>query len=299
MDKYFKDYQEHKIPHTLGDFDKNGIPLFNPKSLKLKGEESYHPIVIAQFGLAHYNMWINDKKNSHKDNFLKCADWLLNNYTYEEKTDVAIYYYYFDLKNPPIKAPWYSGMAQGQVLSLFVRAYIVTKHQIYIDVGEKIMNSFRTTIDKKGCSSYLNGNLFIQEIASNPKLYILNGALYAIIGIMEFNEIIEGKIVDLDKFISGVEALLPKFDLGFWSKYSLGMRFNLSDVYYQEVHAQQLLFLGEKLENKLLLSYGNKFLHQFKNNAKWVKYIHFLSLNINRTFRVLGLGRHLYKFKEQ
>ncbi len=295
---YFKNYQKHKVPHTFGDFDADGIPLFSPKSLKLKGEPSYHPIVIAQYGLAHYNLWIEHGKIEQRDVFLKCAHWLLNNYTYYKEFDIAIYYYHFDLKNPPIKAPWFSGMAQGQILSLFVRAYDLTKDKEYINVGEKVVNSFINTIDNKGCGSHLDNHFFIQEIATNPKLYILNGALYAIIGLVEYREVSTIDSINFKAFIDGLENLLPRFDLGFWTKYSLGMRFNLADAYYQEVHAQQLIFLGEKLDNELLLNYGNKFQNQYKNNAKLIKYVHFLSLNINRAFRVVGLGRYLYKYKK-
>ena len=67
MNPYFKNYQNHKVPHTLGGFDQEGIPLFNPKSLKLEGEPSYHPIVIVQYGLANYNLWIEQGKNEYKD----------------------------------------------------------------------------------------------------------------------------------------------------------------------------------------------------------------------------------------
>ncbi|HBK72100.1 MAG TPA: hypothetical protein DDZ39_10690 [Flavobacteriaceae bacterium] len=296
MNSYFKKYQNHKIPHTLGSFDDKGIPLFNPESLKLKGKQSYHPIVIVQYALAHYNLWIENNNKNHKDTFLKCANWLVNNYTYHKEYDLAIYYYYFDLKNPPVKAPWYSGMAQGQILSLFVRAYYETGDNSYIIVSDKIVNSFKTNLDKNGCNSYLSGHIFIQEIAQNPKLYILNGALYAIIGLIEYSEISNKNNLEIDKFIKGIEGLLPKFDLGFWTKYSLGMRFNLSDVYYQQVHAEQLTYLGEKLDNYILLSYGNKFKNQLEKNSKWMKWIHFLSLTINRGFRFLGFGKFLYKF---
>jgi len=297
LNKYFKNYQHHKTPHTLGSFDENGIPLFNPVSLKLKGNQSYHPIVIVQYGLANYNLWVENNKDECREDFLNCARWLCENYTYNKEFDLAIYYYDFDLKNPAIKAPWYSGMAQGQVLSLFSRAYTETKDEKYINIGKKIVNSFNTTIERNGCASYLDNYLFIQEIASNPKLYILNGALYAIIGLVEFRDVSSFNTVKFDDFIRGLEGLLPRFDLGFWTKYSLGMRFNLSDAYYQKVHSQQLLFLGEKLDNLYLLEYGIRFKKQLENNSKWIKHIHFLSVNINRMFRLLGLKYFLYKQK--
>ncbi len=296
MRSYFKNYQDHKIPHTLGSFDDNGIPLFNPHSLKLEGSSSYHPIVIVQYALGHYNLWKENSNNEHKESFLKCAKWLVNNYTYDKDHDLAVYYYYFDLKNPPVKAPWYSGMAQGQILSLLVRAYYETNDDDYINVGKKIVNSFKTSIEQKGCNSYLDGYLFIQEIAHTPKLYILNGALYAIIGLIEFRDINGIDNLNIDKFIEGIEGLLPRFDLGFWTKYSLGMRFNLSDVYYQKVHAEQLIYLGNKLDNSVFLNYGNKFQKQLEKNSKWIKVIHFISLNINRAFRFFNIGKFLYKY---
>ena len=298
LEPYFKAYEKTKIPYKMGKLDQFGIPLFDPVKLNLEGSLSYHPIVITQYGLAHFNQYLNNNSSDNLDVALKCADWFVENGTIEPNKKFLIFPYHFDLKNPPIKAPWYSGMAQGQILSLLFRAYQRTKKSEYLITGNKLAKSFNYSIEENGCNSYLNGYLFIQEIAHKPALYILNGALYAIIGLWEWQSLETGKKSpqQFNQFVKGVEALLPSYDLGVWTKYSLGMRFNLADLYYQKLHAEQLLFLGERIKNPIFINYGEKFKNQYLRFKHLMRPILFISLQINRAFRVFGLGKLLYKF---
>ena len=54
---YFIDYETTKVPHTFGPFDDRGIPLFDLRRVRLDGQPVYHPIIIIQYALAHYNMY--------------------------------------------------------------------------------------------------------------------------------------------------------------------------------------------------------------------------------------------------
>ena len=285
-----------KSPTNLAQWMTTEFHCLNPQNLKLSGDLCYHPVTIAQYALANYNLWKKKKHVENYESFLRCSTWIKDNNTYYKDHDSAIFYYDFDLRYPPVKAPWYSGMAQGQILSLLVRGYHETRNKEFLEVGKKVSNPLRKTFDQLGCVSYLDGQPFIQEVASDPKLYILNGALYGIIGLVEFRDYLGERDSFLEEILEGLRILLPKFDLGFWSRYSLGMRFNLSDSHYQKVHHQQLTYLGTLVNDDMLLDFGNRFKVQLEKNQTWVRPVLTLSLTINRVLRFLGFSQALYKF---
>lgn len=292
---YFNCYETRKVPHTLGPFDKEGVPMFSPHKLKLKGSANYHPIVIIQYALANYNLWIREKENKYKDNFLKCAYWLVDNATSDLDRKTSIWYYNFDLLHPPIKAPWYSGMAQGQALSVIARAYEITQSPKFLRIGIKAMASFNYTLDDEGCVSKLDDNTkFIQELAYPPAIFILNGCIYGVIGLFDFIHVTNLDKTILEPYINGLKRLIPKYDMGVWSKYSLGMRFHLADDYYHDVHILQLNKMFEISGAIIFKKYAVKF-ETYKDNIKWMtKIIRFIYLNVNRALRKSNIKKFLY-----
>ena len=103
-----------------GYYDKNGIPMLNYRGhIGLQ----YNPIAIAQYGLGNYNLWCDTKDDSRYNKFIKSANWLVNNLE-QNVHNLWVWMHHFDFEYRDIlKAPWYSGLAQGQGISVLLRAY--------------------------------------------------------------------------------------------------------------------------------------------------------------------------------
>src|SRR5579884_662913 len=113
-----------------GPFDGVGIP-----QLDYRGQIGiqYNPIAIAQWGLGNYNRFMREGSLDARNRFLRASEWLCDRL---EKNSFGLYVWnhYFDWEyRQRLKAPWYSGLAQGQGISLLVRAQAETGDRKYLD----------------------------------------------------------------------------------------------------------------------------------------------------------------------
>lgn len=280
--KYMNAYEERKIPHTLGGFDMAGIPLFDHKHIGGVGH-SYHPIVIIQYGLGAYNLYLEGDEVL-KEECIKMANWLCTNFVSHPS---GFYYwpYQFDLKAHHILAPWYSGMAQGQSLSLLSRAHKLTGDSKYLEIANQVIPSLTQELSVGGCSTFEKKGKFIQELATEPPTYILNGALYAIIGLIEFDQNKGIYTALIKELLQVVDENIHQYDLGFWSRYSLGYRFNLADDYYHEIHIKQLTWLLDRYDLDQVAVVRDKFVDYQNKSGIVTKLKRKMALNFNRLIR--------------
>ena len=298
LSRYFVAYENTKIPYKYGPRDQNGIPQFDPKKMNLSGEISYHPIAITQYALGNWNLWVDTQASEALNECLKCAYYLAKNSEIHPKYDFVTWSYHFALRAPKVNPPWISGMAQGQILSLFQRAFDMTKDDLFLRIGQKVVQSFFIEVSEGGCVTMNGQGAFIQEVAAYPLLYILNGANYALIGLFEFySRFLPDQLNEIEPFVIAIEGRLEEFDTGYWSRYSLGMRFNLADRYYHQVHIDQLKYLGELMDRTRFKEYANRFQLYQKKYDRIIPIIKWWSLNTNRLLRIVQLDRILYKYR--
>ena len=123
ISQYYMPFQ-YKAEYN-GDYDDRGIPMLNYHGdIGLQ----YNPIAISQRGLGNYNLWLDSKNKQRYNNFIKSADWLVDNL---EKNNFGenVWTHKFNwVYKENLIDPWYSGLAQGQGMSVLVRAFIETNN---------------------------------------------------------------------------------------------------------------------------------------------------------------------------
>lgn len=224
-------------------YDSNGIPL---AQYKPPIGFQYNPITIAQFGLDQFNRFQKSASAENRDNILKAATWLAENYE-ENSTGGAVWFYHFDLDFYPIKAPWISAMAQGEAISLLLRAASLGNHQKFAEVAERAVIPFQFPIEAGGvCAQFANGALSLEEYPSYPPSHVLNGAIFALFGLYDFLQVrSDSKISEiLQTGIQGLSVNLPQYDTGFWSRYDLFPKKRLASPDYHKIHIQLLTSLA-------------------------------------------------------
>jgi heparosan-N-sulfate-glucuronate 5-epimerase len=225
-----------------GPYDAAGVPM-----LDYRGAigMQYNPIAIAQWGLANYNLFCETSDDSRLQKILNSADWLAANLE-QNPHGLWVWNHHFDWEyRETLKAPWFSGLAQGQGVSLLLRAHAQTGADKYRQAAEQAFVSLTKPIAEGGVLFEDDEkNLWIEEYLVDPPTHILNGFMWALWGVFDF-WLARADAPAKQIFDRGVETLLhnlPRFDTGYWSLYEQSgtqMKMLASPVYHR-LHIVQL-----------------------------------------------------------
>jgi hypothetical protein len=236
-----------------GSYDANGIPLLDYRGRLGK---QYNPIAIAQWGLGNYNLFCQTQDGERKRKFLAATEWLCD-HLQPNSQGVWVWNHQFDWEyRTPLKAPWYSGLAQGQGISLLVRAYKETGEERYAVAAEQALVSFTTPVDDGGILfTDERGDIWFEEYIVSPPTHILNGFIWAAWGVYDYFLVRQnpGANALFKKAVRTLRNNLERYDLGFWSLYEQsGTRLPMvASPFYHRLHIVQLrimyLLTGEEI----------------------------------------------------
>jgi hypothetical protein len=159
---------------------------------------------------------------------------------------LAVWNHHFNWEyRDTLKAPWYSALAQGQGISLLVRAHKESGDARYLDAARQAFASFQQPIDKGGVAfTDESGDLWFEEYIVSPPTHILNGFIWALWGVYDYFLATRDSSAQ-ELFSRGVRTLLhnlDRYDLGFWSLYEQsGTRLPMvASRFYHQLHIVQL-----------------------------------------------------------
>jgi len=247
-----------------GPYDDQRIPL-----LDYHGDigRQYNPIAVAQYALGNYNLAKQTPKVGRLDLFLHAAEWLAARLVQTPK-GTYLWEHLFDLEYfRPLKAPWFSGLAQGQGLSVLVRAFAETGEQRYLDMSRQVYRTLTLPIEEGGVQ-YTDplGYNWIEEYLVDPPTHILNGFMWALWGIHDYY-LLERADHVRELFMHYVKTImhyLPSYDTGFWSLYELTpQRIRcIASTFYHRLHIVQLEIMHRLTGERLFSEFA----------AKWASY---------------------------
>ena len=164
-----------------------------------------------------------------------------------ERDDALLWPYHLDLPKYGVRAPWYSALAQGQIASVFVRAWQRSRDpQDALRARCALRPLLR--LGPTGLVTSTDDGPVLEEVgAPPPTAQILNGWIFALWGVRD----VAVGLGDDDAaraFDLGADCLarrLSLYDVGWWTRYSLYPRGypDLAKPFYQRLHAVQLAIL--------------------------------------------------------
>jgi len=240
LGQYYMTFTEKA--NYAGVYDASGIP-----QLDYRGRlgVQYNPIAIAQYGLGNYNLWIQTSKPDRKQKLFRIADWLVSNLE-RNSHGVAVWNHHFNWEyRDTLKSPWYSSLAQGQGISLLVRAHKESNDTRYLNAARAAFLSFQHPIAEGGVAfTDESGDLWFEEYIVSPPTHILNGFMWTLWGVYDY-WLATKEAAALELFSRGVQTLLhrlDRYDLGFWSLYEQsGTRLPMvASSFYHRLHIVQL-----------------------------------------------------------
>jgi len=182
-------------------------------------------------------------------------DWLVEHLE-EHRDGLRVWMHHFDWEYfRALKAPWYSGLAQGQGLSLLARIHKHTNAAKYRDAAEQAFAPLLvSTTDGGTLHIDKNQHWWIEEYICDPPTHILNGFIWALWGVLDYEQLTNDKRAAdlLAESLRTLDACLEQFDCRYWSRYDLAptRRPNLASWFYHRLHIVQLDILHRLTGNE-------------------------------------------------
>lgn len=226
----YLNYSTNIRPRTSGkvQLGENDVPSVQ------YGQDFYlNPVTVAQYGLSHYGRFLKTNNSLDRSKFLAHADALLGMQDAEGALRYPFAYRYYATKKV-MEPGWVSGMAQGQAISVWVRAYKLTGDQRYATAATQALKFMKKPVEEGGTWASLKdisprlAELGIpDEYPNQPSTYTLNGALFAMLGLYDLS--VAGPTASvrlearqlLDNSVEAMTHLLPLYDIGGFTSYDL------------------------------------------------------------------------------
>lgn len=250
----YRPYQSGRVrPVPFGRVDTEGVRVFRAD---WDGRTYDHPIAQAQYALAALESHRLSGDQEYLDVALRNAERIVER---RDTIDGAWYFPYdfdFDLYRNDrgvLTAPWVSGMATGQALSVFSRLYEVTGDAAWREAADQTFAAFLQAPDGEGYFvSFVDsaGELWLEEYPRYPESTserVLNGHMWSMFGLWDYwlmhgqdhpeaEQLFRGALHTLEK------TAVEEFRNPGWSSYYSVWQRQLAPTYHQH-HQEQFLMI--------------------------------------------------------
>jgi hypothetical protein len=197
-----------------------------------------------------------------------------------------------------LKTGWSSAMTQGQALSLWVRlkAFGCTFQDLDY-IGPLLLNGMLRTVDEGGglYRDPRTDEMWLEEYPSIPASHVLNGYIFALFGLLEFNR--HGDFRDSAEIgaterslIETLSTNIDRYDRFGWSCYDLVKR-NFAPTLYHLIHIYTLSYLSIMLNDDRFSTISEKWRQRIDlNNYGVIDLLRFVRSAFRKTY-VTMIGR--------
>lgn len=231
-----------------GETDGEGVPV----NVLTDGARVYFPITIAQMALGLHDRWLETGRADARERFLSLAGWLERNQ--DERGG---------WNNPwarlrPSCVSGCSAMAQGQGISVLVRAHAIAGGDATLERARRAFEPLALPVGRGGCA-YLDGaNLYLEEYPERPRSTVLNGWIFAVFGLHDLSLATGDAAVGeaLAKTLATLAREVPAYDCGYWSLYD--RRGTMASPFYHRLHVALLGALHAITEVPAFAEFGKR-----------------------------------------
>ncbi|MFX0198551.1 MAG: D-glucuronyl C5-epimerase family protein [Candidatus Hodarchaeota archaeon] len=235
------------------EYDKNGAVMS-----RYKNDLFYNPAYTAWHGLVCLNKYYSTDDTSYLNTLEKQIAWLKQNAKHDRMLG-NVWYYNFDWKEGDItlKKPWISAMAQGLIISLLVKTYMLTKEQKLLQLAEGATKVYQLSTENGGIKYVGNSSTFYEEYPSEKALKILDGFIFSLLGVYDLFKA-TGNEKYLHIFNDGVTTI--ERNINFWDYRQRWSRYGshkfLCTPLYNKLNSKLLFVLYTISKRKKLLYYS-------------------------------------------
>lgn len=156
-------------PRYRGPRDSHGVVM-----TRNEGRVVYNPVGAALWALHFHENWLQTGSAADRADFLAQARWLRS---IQDRRGRLPYTY----AKRGARPPWYSAMAQGLAMSVFVRAAMETGDDAFITAAKRAAEPFGSDVADGGVVTM--GGRWLEEYPD--RRHVLNGSMFAAFGLWD------------------------------------------------------------------------------------------------------------------
>lgn len=166
---------------------------------KLQGQAVYHPVNSAWYINQMISSYLESKNPEYLDRAIATSKYLIKGSVTDDKGALWFpYQFSHDVKTLRLGTPWYSGMAQGMMTSVFVNLYEATGDNYWKSMAAKTVKSYDQPKVESGPwfqnVKLLDGKKFVYyeeypALADEQNAHVVNGHVYALYGLYDYYRI--------------------------------------------------------------------------------------------------------------
>lgn len=262
---YSKDEVKGYYNNLTEKITKFGIPGNQLPKTQINGKiYKDFSIDIFQYGIAAYDLFLLTCDIQYLDKLKASAEWAI------EKQDANGGWDAFSHKKPDCPQ---SAMAQGEAISMLIRAYQAFKDERYLASAILAKDFMLKSVEEGGTTIYQEGKPYFYEYINNP--LVLNGWIFSAWGVYDYAKFFKDNNV-LKVWQSTVDAMAEKlheYDNGDWSLYN-DNGIALANPFYHKLHIAQLNVMYDLTGKEEFLKYS-KIFQRYQDNL-WYRIRTFL-----------------------
>lgn len=266
-------HADHVTSHALDliypfDFAPTGEFEFYPRDARGVPQVYYphlrrlvdNPITVAQYGLHQLAEFACTHEAHAQAEALLMADWLVENLQ-AWRGEIHAWVFDFDLPFYGPAAPWISALAQGQAISLLLRACEIASRAVYEAACHQAVQAFYHRVEDGGVAAkFPDGALAFEEYPTREPSLVLNGILFALLGLHDYATYFSDARAQacFDAGMRGVKKNLFRYDTGYWNLYDLHRSRRLASAMYVDIHVRLLRAFSALLHDEELARFAEK-----------------------------------------
>lgn len=216
---------------------------------------------LIQHGLGAYERFLSGDGEEWRESMLQTAWFLVRDQQSMGAQRGGFIHHTAFPHSYRLSPPWLSGMAQGQAASLLVRAYGETTEERFARAAVDALRPMSVPVASGGVLAELDARPFVEEYPTLPGSFVLNGALFAVWGVLEVEAVLgahEGH--PADDLVGALAASLHRWDTGYWSRYDLYPHpiVNVASSFYNLLHIHQLEEFDRRYRDRGFLAMANQ-----------------------------------------
>lgn len=246
---YYNDLTE-KVTRQPELLDNESLPRLKIPS----GDYVDFSVGIFQYGLGAYDLYLQTRDQIYSRKFWQAVQWTME---HQEK-DGAWSTFEYIYPNAP-----YGAMAQGEAISLLLRAYREADAICYRQAATLAVDFMIKSIEQGGCVMYDECDVILKEYTHLPA--VLNGWIFAWWGLYDYVLVTGDEKIEqiLQASLDSIVRYLPHFTAKYWSLYDLSDKF--ASPFYHNLHIAQMQAMYKLTGREVFNEYAMRWKKQQRN----------------------------------